>query len=277
MKKENIAIETSLNELNSFSQKIISLKEKIEKEINQINELYDKTLDDLTKSFLKKHEQLIKEENDLKEKLQNKVTNIKEKLEYYLSESNNSIKINEKINQGIKKFEKEEKNIDKLLSYSSKINKTNKLYKSLFKELIKSLKFSYNEENGIIKFEEYYINGIPTPKNIVFKDIFFFSLTIYWEIDNINIINFDKSKIKYELEMRKEKETFKQIYEGCNNSYSVNNLSPNTNYEFIIYSFYNDITSSESQIQKIKTIDFNCDSIILNESKKKEEFLKKYI
>ena len=56
MKKENITIETSLNELNSFSQKIESLKEKIEKEINQINELYDKTIDDLTKSFLKKHE-----------------------------------------------------------------------------------------------------------------------------------------------------------------------------------------------------------------------------
>ena len=142
MKKENIAIETSLNELNSFSQKIISLKEKIENIPHLITHqilifFKYKTLDDLTKSFLKKHEQLIKEENDLKEKLQNKVTNIKEKLEYYLSESNNSIKINEKINQGIKKFEKEEKNIDKLLSYSSKINKTNKLYKSLFKELIK--------------------------------------------------------------------------------------------------------------------------------------------
>ena len=75
--------------------------------------------------------------------------------------------------------------------------------------------------------------------------------------------------------MRKEKETFKPIYEGNNNSYSVNNLSENTNYEFRIYSLYNDITSAESQIHKIKTIDFDCDSNILNESKRKDEFLKK--
>ena len=79
--------------------------------------------------------------------------------------------------------------MNKILSYSSKINKTNKQLKSLFQELIKSLKFSYDEENGNIKFEEYYINGIPTPKNVVFKDVSFSSLNIYWEIDNINIIN----------------------------------------------------------------------------------------
>jgi len=75
--------------------------------------------------------------------------------------------------------------------------------------------------------------------------------------------------------MRKEKETFKPIYEGNNNSYSVNNLSENTNYEFRIYSLYNDITSAESQIHKIKTIDFDCDSNILNESKRKDKYLKK--
>ena len=69
-----------------------------------------KTNGELTKSFLKKHEKLLKEENDMKEKLDNKVTKVKEQLENYLSELNNEIKLNERINKGIKKLEKDENN-----------------------------------------------------------------------------------------------------------------------------------------------------------------------
>ena len=72
-----------------------------------------------------KHEKLLKEENEIKEKLQNEVTKIKEKLEYFWSKSNNEIKKNEKINQGITKLKNEENNnninINKILSYISNI------------------------------------------------------------------------------------------------------------------------------------------------------------
>ena len=85
-----------------------------------MNNLYEKAIDELTKSFQKKHEELLKQENDIKEKLQNEVTKTKEKLEYFWSRTNNEIKLNEKINQGIKKFKKEEKNMRKILCLKNK-------------------------------------------------------------------------------------------------------------------------------------------------------------
>ena len=274
MNKENITIESVTNDFNQISQKVIDLKNKIENEINKINELYENTINDLTKSYIKKHEILIKEENELKDNLKNEVTKIKEKLEIYLSESNNNIKINERINKGIKNIENEDKNMIKLISYISKINKNKRNNKKLFSELMKNIKIKYEEDK--IKYEEYYFNGIPKPKNIEFKDITSSSLNISWNIDNININN-NNEEIKYRIEMRKENEEFKKIYEGNNNNYLINNLIKDTNYEFIIYSFYNNLIESKSEIYKIKTlnIDTNIDSNILNESKRENEYINK--
>ena len=126
IKKEKITIESTKKDFNEYSKKIMNLKSKIETEINKINNLYDKTIDDLTKSYKKKHELLLQEENKLKEKLKNEVTKIKEKLELFLSESNSEIKISENIEKGIKRMEKEDKNIIKILYYVSKINKIKK-------------------------------------------------------------------------------------------------------------------------------------------------------
>jgi len=218
-----------------------------------------------------KHEQLIKKENELKEKLKNEVTKIKEKLEIYLSESKNIIKINERINKGIKKMENEEKNIIKTLSYVSKINKTQKNINKLFNTLMKNIKFKYDDNN--IKYEEYYFNGIYIPNNIEFKDISSSSINIYWKIDDINNINIDKNKIKYKVEMRKENEKFIKIYEDNNNNCYINNLEMNTNYEFRICLIYNNIIGEWSQIHKIKTLDF--DSNILKESKREKELIDK--
>ena len=269
MNKENITIESVTNDFNQISQIVIDLKNKIENEINKINELYENTINDITKSYIKKHEILIKEENELKENLKNEITKIKEKLEIYLSESNNNIKINERINKGIKNIENEDKNMIKLISYISKINKNKRNNKKLFSELMKNIKIKYEEDK--IKYEEYYFNGIPKPKNIEFKDITSSSLNIFWNIDNININN--NEEIKYRIEMRKENEEFKKIYEGNNNNYLINNLIKDTNYEFIIYSFYNNLIESKSEIYKIKTL--NIDSNILNESKRENEYIKK--
>ena len=58
------------------------------------------------------------------------------KLENYLSELNNEIKLNERINKGIKKLEKDENNMFKILSYISKINKNKKEMKNYLKKIL---------------------------------------------------------------------------------------------------------------------------------------------
>ena len=168
----------------------------------------------MAKSYEIKHEKLTKEENNLKEKLDNEVTKVKEQLEKFLSESNSLIKINERINKGIKNLEKEEKSIIKNLSYITKINKNKKDMKNIFQTLMKNLKISFQEKESNIKFDEYYFNGIPKPKNIEFKDVTGNSLNITWRIDNLNIINVDNNKIKFKIEMKEENGKFIQIYEG---------------------------------------------------------------
>ena len=143
--------------------------------------------------------------------------------------------------------------------------------KILSNELMKSIKFKYEENN--IKYEEYYFNGIPIPKNIEIKDISYNSININWEIDN----NIDNNKIKYIIEIRKENEKFNKIYEGNNNNCLLNNLSINTNYEFRICSFYNDSYGKWSEIKKVKTNKLDIDSNILKESKREDEFISKIL
>lgn len=58
-------------------------------------------------------------------------------------------------------------------------------------------------------------------------------MKISW--NNINVENIDNNKIKYIVEKRKENGiTFKQIYEGNNNSFSTENYNKNTFNEFRI-------------------------------------------
>ena len=275
MKKVNISIESASKEYIDFSQKIIDLKNKIENEINTINELYEKTINDLTKSFQIKHENLLKEENEIKEKLQNEVTKVKEKLELYWSKSNEQIKMSERIKQGLNKLKNEDKNINKTLSYISKINKNQKESLHLLQEPIKNIKFSYQEENSNLKYDEYYFNGISIPKNIEIKDISFKSLNLSWKIDNIG--NIDNNKIKYKVEIKKEKQQFIQIYEGNNLNCLIDNLDPDTEYELRICSIYNDIPRAWSEVQKTKTLDIDFDSIILKDEKRKKEFYLKIL
>ena len=233
--------------------------------------IYEITINNLSKSFKNKHEKLIKEENDIKENLQNEVTKAKEKLENYFSKSNRVIKINENINEGIKNFDKEEKeqNMIKNLSYVSKINKTKKQMNELLNLYMSNLKFEYKENQNNIVYEEYSFN-IPIPKNIEFKDVYATSLNLSWEIENINNL-----KINYKVEMRKKNEGFILVYEGNNRNCSVNNLDIKTDYEFRICSCYGNLYSPWTKIQKITTNDyFNCDSIILEGLERKNDFLR---
>ena len=73
--------------------------------------------------------------------------------------------------------------------------------------------------------------------------------------------------------MRKDKQNFIKVYEGDNSYCSINNLEYNTDYEFRIFSIFNNIIGHWTDIQKIKTM--NCDSIILRDLQKKMYFYKK--
>ena len=276
LKKEKISVEEEIKSYSGISQKMEGLKNKIENEIKKLNQLFDKTVYDLKKSYQKKYEIILKEENELKENLQNKVTKTKELLENYLTEINENIRISERINKGLKKLEKEDKSMIRILSYVSKINISEKNMKKLDIELMKNVRFLYEEDKSDIRYEEYYFNGMIKPKNIEFKDIGSTNVKIIWSVDDdMNLINLDKNQFKYKVEMKKENDNdnFKEIYQGNKCNFLVNNLSSDTQYEFRICSLYKDTIGEWSQTYKINTLLF--DSLILNDSNKSEEFLEK--
>ena len=147
--------------------------------------------------------------------------------------------------------------------------------KKLFSQLMRNIKVNYEEEKSIINYDEYFFNGIVIPKNIEIKNLDSSGFDIIWNVDNNNILNVDNNKINYIIEIRKKNEKFEKIYEGNDKKFSVNNLTNNTNYEIRICSIYEDLIGEWTQIQKVKTLEFSCDSIILKESKRKNEFLEK--
>ena len=277
LKKENISLELSFKEFNDNSKKTVDLKNTIEKEINKINNSYDKVNKEITKSYEIKHEKLTNEEYNLKEKLQNEVTKIKEKLEILLTESNKFIKISEKINKGIQILEKEkEKNMIKTLSYVSKINKSQKEMKILFGKLMKNINISFQEDKNNIVYEEYYFNGISIDKDIEISDINMNSFKLNWKLQKLNNdFHINHNQINYKVEIKKEnsKENYNIVYEGNNNTCLIDNLKKNTIYEIKITLIYNNLISDIKITKNIKTNE--CDSIILKESKKQEEYLKK--
>ena len=57
-------------------EKVMNLKETIEKEIIKIDKLYNSVNNEVSKFYKKNHESLIYEENKIKEALQNEVTKI---------------------------------------------------------------------------------------------------------------------------------------------------------------------------------------------------------
>ena len=206
------------------------------------------------------------------EKLQNEVTKAKEKLENYLSRTDNEIRLNEKIKKGIDKFKNEknwENNINKILIYISGINERIKESQKLIQKYMKSLKFHFSQEKNNILYEEYYFNGISTPKDLEFKDISYNSLNLAWKINDIQNINIDKDQIKFKVEMRKDDEQFKKVYEGKDLKCNINNLDMNTKYEFRICSICNDIIGPWSNIHNVKTkiYDYDFYNNIIKEQK----------
>ena len=284
LENENISLEEEKSEFNKSSLRVMDLKNKIEAEIKKTNDLFKKTDEDLTKIFSKKHEKLLEEEEKIKEKLRIETTKALEPLENILIKVNDVIRLNERINKGINKIEKEDKNLIKILSYISKMNKTKKEMEKLFSQLLRNIKYSFENENNNIKYEEYYFNGLFIP-SIEINDITYSSANISWNIDNnMNILNIDKNYLQIIIEIRKEKEQFERVYEkiyyfmDSKSNYCIKNLENNTTYEIRVCSLYNynyhPITKGWSPIKKFKTLDYS-ESIILKESNKEKEFYEK--
>ena len=104
-----------------------------------------------------------------------------------MTESNSLIRVSEKINKGIKSLEKDKNNnMIRILSYIAKINENKNESNSLLITLMKNLEMGFQEEQTNVKYEEYFFNGIQSPKNIQIKDIKIHSATITWDIDDIN-------------------------------------------------------------------------------------------
>ena len=160
MKKENISIESAKDEFNYMVDKITNLKDKIEKEMESINKIFDKTMNDIKDFFQKKYEELLKEEKELQEKLQNEVTKTKEKMENFLSEINEEIRLNNRINKMITKLEKEDMNTVKIISFVSKIKESVKSMNKTIEKPINNIKFNFEQEKKNLNFEEYTINQI---------------------------------------------------------------------------------------------------------------------
>ena len=275
LKKENLNINDYINGFDESVKNVANIKEKIENEIKKINDSYDKINKETTKSFELKHEKLYNEEKKIKDKLDNEVTKIKSKLEEYLSLTNSLIRNYEKLNKGIKILNNNEKNqninLIKSLTYVSKLNSNKKDMGIITQKLMKNLKLDFLDDN--IKYEEYYFNGLSIPKDIEINDISSNDCNISWKIDDLNILNVDKNKIKFKIEIRKENENFKSIYEDSNMNYNINKLEQNTNYEIRICTVYINNISIYSDIIKFKTNKF--DSILLNETNKCSECLNK--
>ena len=192
LKKENISVDISTKDLEENKNKIEELKTKIQNEMINIDNTYEKVDKEVTKSYELKHEILTKEENELKDKLKNEVTKIKENLENNLSKINETIRNIERIIKGKKIFlEKKDELMIKKLNYISNINKNQKQMKILIQQPIKNLKILYNENERQIKYEEYYFNGFPIPKNIKITNKNTNSFKLLWEIDNLGILNID--------------------------------------------------------------------------------------
>jgi len=158
LKKEKITIELTKDEFNTTFDKVINLKDKIEKEIENLNKKFDKTMKDIQNYFILKHEELIKEESVLTEKLKNEVTKTKEKIETFLSELNEQIKLSNRIIKISNKLDKKEKNYLKNISYISKMKELIKNMNKIIIKPLKNIKFRFEEEKRDVNYEEYSMN-----------------------------------------------------------------------------------------------------------------------
>ena len=80
---------------------------------------------------------------------------------------------------------------------------------------------------NILKFDEYFFNGFPSPTNITFN--YDSNLKLKQDFDENKIIDRKKNKIKFRVEPKKENEDFINVYEGTKKNCNIENLDFNSN------------------------------------------------
>ena len=81
------------------------------------------------------------------------------------------------------------------MSYISKINKIKKEIKNLLSKIIKGLKMYFDKEKNEIRYKDYYLNEIPSPIDIKFKDIYTNSFKLFWSMGHPMLFFFKFSHI----------------------------------------------------------------------------------
>ena len=160
LKKENLTIDSTSNEFDKSNEELLKLTEEIEKELVKIDNLYEDTNKKVTNFFEEKRKKLLEEQNNLIDNLKNEITKTREKLEIFISECKNIINSNEKINKGITKIKNDkDNNFRKLLSYISAVNHNKRKVNELLEQSLINLNIKFDENQSIIKFEEYNISN----------------------------------------------------------------------------------------------------------------------
>jgi hypothetical protein len=182
----------------------------------------------MTESFKKQHEKLRQTENDLKADLRKKVTELKENLENFLTESDEILKGNERINKVIKFYEKSEINsIIKSLSYISEIEKNNTRANDFLLKLMKSMNISFDESNNSLKYNNYLFNGLKPLSDIKLyleND----KIKMSWNNTDDKISDKDKWNYILEVQYNNKVDTFK----GKENIIIIENVNRSNNQKY---------------------------------------------
>ena len=246
LEDNGISYKETVSEFDKLFKKMNSLQTNIEYEIEKINKSRDTLLDEITKSFEKQRTKLNEKENALKSELDIKMTEIKEKLENYyikINEISSSIK---RIFKAMQSYEKNNNNKIKTLCYISKINKVNIEAKNIIKAPFKNTEIIFRNDNTL-KYNDYYINGIPTPKDIKINQEDN-KLLISWKIDNL--YSFVKD-IKYLITLKDNETELK--YESLNANIIIQEYKLDTEYEIKINAVVDEINGDCSEIIKFRT------------------------
>ena len=246
LEDNGISYKETVSEFDKLFKKMNSIQTNIEYEIEKKNKSRDKLLDEITKSFEKQRTKLNEKENALKSELDIKITEIKEKLENYYIKINEISSSFKRIFKAMQSYEKNNNNKIKTLCYISKINKVNIEAKNIIKAPFKNTEIIFRNDNTL-KYNDYYINGIPTPKDIKINQEDN-KLLISWKIDNLYL--FVKG-IKYLITL-KDKET-ELKYESLNTNIIIQDFKIDTEYEIKINAVVDEINGDCSEIIKFRT------------------------
>ena len=128
LKSKNLSIESLTKELDNKIEESNNIKNLIQKEKDKLCVCLKDVIDEIEVFFKK----MIKE-------LEAKVNQVNDKLQYFLEKYSNQIELCKKISEEAKKYNYEEKNNLKLISYIYKLDKTCENMKNLMSEQIYSL------------------------------------------------------------------------------------------------------------------------------------------